>query len=395
VRALISFFILLSCKSDLSHTSSTTATASDNGRIVVGAERISEYIEDIAYKNVAMVVNHSSRVGQRHIVDVLSSTGVKISKIFAPEHGFRGEADAGEKVDDTVDAKTGIPIISLYGKKKKPSAEDLDGIDIIVFDIQDVGVRFYTYISTLHYIMEAAAEGNIQVIVLDRPNPNGHYIDGPVLEEAFESYVGMHRVPVVYGMTIGEYAIMINGEKWLSNGLQCRLKIITCLNYDHETRYILPVKPSPNLPNALSIAHYPSLCFFEGTTMSIGRGTQSPFQVIGHPDLIDMPYKFTPVSTPGAKFPKHQYKNCYGMDLTNKSPRNKGIDLSYLIYFYDLSKQHQFDYFNEGVFFDLLAGTDKLKQMVIEGKTETQIRESWQEDINRFKKVRLKYLIYD
>ncbi len=393
VRLFISILLFIACKSEAPRQDKSLYL--DDGRIVVGAERVAEYIDDVAYKNIAVVVNHSSLVKERHLVDVLTTTGVKVNKIFAPEHGFRGTADAGEKVDDNVDEKTGIPVVSLYGKKKKPSDGDLEGIDLIIFDIQDVGARFYTYISTLHYVMEAAAENNIQVIVMDRPNPNGNYIDGPVLEEAYESYVGMHPVPVVYGMTIGEYARMINGEGWLKDGLQCRLKIMTILNYDHNTRYILPVKPSPNLPNSLSIANYPSLCFFEGTTMSIGRGTDKPFQVIGHPDLVDMLYTFTPKSGPGSKYPKHLHKSCYGLDLSGKSPRPGQIDLSYLIYFYDLSKEHDFDFFNEDLFFDLLSGTDSLKKMIIEGKTEAEIRDSWKDDLDRFKVIREKYLIYN
>jgi uncharacterized protein YbbC (DUF1343 family) len=393
VRLLLSILLFIACKSETTQQSNILPV--DDGRIVVGAERVSEYIADVAYKNIAVVVNHSSLVRDRHLVDVLTSTGIKVQKIFAPEHGFRGTADAGEKVDDNIDEKTGIPVVSLYGKKKKPSQEDLEGIDLIIFDIQDVGARFYTYISTLHYVMEAAAENNIQVIVMDRPNPNGDYVDGPVLEQEFKSYVGMHPVPVVYGMTIGEYARMINGEGWLKDDLQCRLKIMTILNYDHNTRYILPVKPSPNLPNSLSIANYPSLCFFEGTTMSIGRGTDKPFQVIGHPDLVDMLYIFTPKSGPGSKNPKHLLKNCYGLDLSEKTPRPGQLDLSYLLYFYDLSKEHNFDFFNEDLFFDLLSGTDSLKQMIIDGKTEQEIRNSWKEGLDSFKIIRGKYLIYD
>ncbi|MDA8692674.1 DUF1343 domain-containing protein [Saprospiraceae bacterium] len=393
VRLFLSIILFIACKND--RLPQDIKPSEDNGRIIVGAERVAEYIDDLAFKNVGVVVNHSSMVGDRHLVDMLTTIGVKVDKIFAPEHGFRGEADAGEKVDDSVDSKTGIPVISLYGKKKKPSKEDFAGLDVIVFDIQDVGARFYTYISTLHYIMETAAETNVQVMVMDRPNPNGSYVDGPILEEAFKSYVGMHPVPVVYGMTIGEYARMINGEGWLDEGIQCRLKIMTILNYDHQSQYILPIKPSPNLPNALSIANYPSLCFFEGTTMSIGRGTDNPFQLIGHPKLIDMPFTFTPVSMPGAKYPKHLLTPCYGLDLSGKTPKPGQLDLSYLLYFYDLSKEEKFQYFNDDLFFDLLAGTDQLKKMVMEGKTETEIRASWQEGLDDFKTTREKYLIYN
>ena len=393
VRLILSILLFIACKND--RVDHDIKPAYDNGRIIVGAERVAEYIDDLAFKNVGVVVNHSSMVGDRHLVDMLTSIGVKVKKIFAPEHGFRGEADAGEKVNDSVDKKTGIPVTSLYGKKKKPSQDDFAGLDVIVFDIQDVGARFYTYISTLHYIMETAAETSVQVMVMDRPNPNGNYVDGPILEEAFKSYVGMHPVPVVYGMTIGEYARMINGEGWLENGVQCRLKIMTILNYDHQSKYILPIKPSPNLPNDLSIAHYPSLCFFEGTTMSIGRGTESPFQLIGHPQLIDMPFTFTPKSMPGAKYPKHLLTPCYGLDLSSKTPKPQQLDLSYLLYFYDLSQEEKFQYFNDDLFFDLLAGTDKLKKMVIEGKTESEIRASWKDGLDAFKITREKYLIYN
>ncbi len=394
VYTLIILLVVSSCKSEPA-VSSSAASDQQDGRIIVGAERVGDYIEDITFKKVGLVVNHSSMIGHRHIVDVLLPLGIQVEKIFSPEHGFRGEADAGEKVADNIDPKTGIEVVSLYGDLKKPRKEDLKDIDILIFDIQDVGVRFYTYISTLHYVMEAAAENNIQVLVLDRPNPNGHYIDGPVLESAFSSFVGMHRVPVVYGMTIGEYAMMINGEGWLSDGIQCRLKVIPCLNYDHNTQYVLPIKPSPNLPNALSIAHYPSICFFEGTSVSVGRGTDHPFQVIGHPDFIDMNYEFTPISKSGAKYPKHQNKLCHGMDLKSKKPRPDKIDLSYLIYFYDTAKDLDLPFFNEGAFFDLLAGTDQLKKSIIEGKSEKEIRSSWMADLDQFKAVRSKYLLYD
>ncbi len=392
MRYILSALLLLACKSELPQV--TNPDKNDDGRIIVGAESVEDYIEDIAFKNVAMVVNQSSHVSKKHLVDVLLSMGVTVSKIFAPEHGFRGKADAGEKINDGKDSKTGLDIISLYGKKKKPSAQDLKGVDIILFDIQDVGVRFYTYLSTLHYIMEAAAENNIKVIVLDRPNPNAHYVDGPVLEPSFSSYVGLHPVPVVYGMTIGEYAQMINGEKWLKDGVKCDLKVIPCKNYNHNMSYVLPIKPSPNLPNAMAVGHYPSLCFFEGTTLSVGRGTAFPFQAIGHPQAMDVTFKFEPKPTEGAKHPKHQFETCYGLDLRNKLPRKDKLDLTYLLYFYDMSKEFDFEFFNKDVFFDLLAGTDKLKKMILAGKSESEIRESWQAGLDHFKSVRDKYLIY-
>lgn len=392
MRILLSLIILFACRPEAQKKETYVV---DDGRIIVGAERVEDYIEEIAFKNVAVVVNQSSLVSKKHLVDVMLAMGIEISKIFAPEHGFRGIADAGEKIEDGKDSKTGLPIISLYGKKKKPSTEDLKGIDVILFDIQDVGVRFYTYLSTLHYVLEAAAENNIKVIVLDRPNPNAQYIDGPIMEEAFKSYVGMHPVPVVYGMTIGEYAHMINGEKWLNDSIQCDLTVMKCKNYNHSLQYVLPVKPSPNLPNAMAVANYPSLCFFEGTTVSIGRGTDTPFQIVGHPDAMDMTYTFTPESKPGAKYPKHQFKTCYGIDLTQKKPKAGGLDLSYLLYFYDMSKEFKFQFFNNDVFFDLLAGTDQLKAMIEAGKSESEIKQSWEAGLVKFKLTREKYLIYD
>lgn len=366
--------------------------------IIPGAERLPEYYPLIKGKNIGMVVNQTSRVKQKHLVDTLSGIGVRIKTIFAPEHGFRGEADAGEKIIDGKDSATGLPVISLYGSKKKPSRDDLAGIDIMLFDIQDVGVRFYTYISTLHYVMEACAENQIPLLLLDRPNPNGHYIDGPVLQKTFTSFVGMHPVPVVYGMTIGEYAMMINGENWLPNSLQCSLNIIKCLQYNHAQMYELPVKPSPNLPNLRSILLYPSLCFFEGTTLSMGRGTDKQFQVIGHPALSS-DFSFTPVSKPGAKSPVWQDKVCYGEDLTKKTIQQlldkKSLEISYLIKYYKLLESRGEKFFLENDFFDKLAGTDSLRKMLMQGKDEKNIRDSWQIDLENFKKVRKKYLLYE
>ncbi len=366
-----------------------------DGRITPGAERLSLYYHELNNKNVALVVNQTSRIGAKHLVDHFQEKNINIKKIFSPEHGFRSDADAGETIENSIDSKIGIPIISLYGKQKKPSAEHLDSIDLIVFDIQDVGVRFYTYISTLHYVMEAAAEQNIPLIVLDRPNPNRHLIDGPVLESEFKSFVGMHKVPVAYGMTIGEYAQMINGEAWLANGNSCDLTIISCVNYDSNSQYILPIKPSPNLPNAISIALYPSLCFFEGTAISVGRGTEHPFQVIGHPEFNNFEFKFTPKATQGAKYPKHQDQQCFGLDLRKNRPRIDRLDLSYLIDFYHLAQKSDLEYFNQNNFINLLAGTDHLRLMIEEGKTEDEIRSSWQKDLEEFKNIRSKYLIYN
>jgi len=364
-----------------------------------GAYSTSEYLELLSNKKIAIVANQTSVIrnapgtGYTHLVDSLASLGVDIVKVFAPEHGFRGQLDAGEKVEDQKDPKTGLPIISLYGKNKKPTGEQLSGIDLVVFDIQDVGARFYTYISTLHYIMEACAENGISLLVLDRPNPNGHYIDGPVLETEFTSFVGMHPVPVVYGMTIGEYGRMINGEKWLKNGIQCKLTVIGLKGYDHNTSYELPIKPSPNLPNGKAINLYPSLCFFEGTTVSCGRGTEQQFQIFGSPELPEnvFPYTFTPEPNFGSKYPKHQGKRCFGRNLQN-TDRLKELNLEWLIEAYQNHKSKD-SFFND--FFVKLAGTAELRKNIEEGLSPDSIRELWQEDLKLFKAIREKYLLYD
>jgi uncharacterized protein YbbC (DUF1343 family) len=367
--------------------------------IKTGAERTSLYLGLLKGKNVAVVANQTSILEKSnikkeksefvHLVDSLLSLGINVKKVFAPEHGFRGKADAGEVVKDGFDTKTGLSIISLYGKNKKPSAKQLKDIDVVVFDIQDVGARFYTYISSLHYVMEACAEVGISVIILDRPNPNGHYIDGPVLELEYKSFVGMHKVPVVYGMTIGEYGQMINGEKWLKNGVQCDLKVITLDNYNHNTTYHLPVKPSPNLPNDKSINLYPSLCFFEGTTVSAGRGTEMQFQIYGSPFLSKSDFTFTPQPNKGAKYPKHENKLCFGENLQEAENLNK-IDLSYLIKAYNLNSSKEF--FNN--FFTKLAGTKKLQQQIENHLSEKEIRKTWEKDLNEFKITRNFYLLY-
>lgn len=363
-------------------------------KLTLGIERRLEYLPLLEGKNVALVVNQTSTDGENHLVDILLSEKVAVKTIFAPEHGFRGKADAGEKVKDGVDVKTGIPITSLYGSHKKPTPEDLKGIDIVVFDIQDVGARFYTYISTLHYIMEACAENKIKVLVLDRPNPNGHFVDGNVLDLEFKSFVGMHPIPIVHGMTIAEYAQMINGEKWLENGIQCDLELVKCENYDRNIIYELPIKPSPNLPNAKSINLYPSICFFEGTQISIGRGTEFPFQVIGSPLTLKegTTFTFTPKSTSGAKYPKHENKVCYGVDLRNEKTLNQ-IDLTFLIQYYNsyTDKDH---FFLKNNFIDLLAGTDQLRKDIQTGKTVEEIRASWEPALSEFKETRKKYLLY-
>jgi len=394
-----------SCKENIEENFSTnnfgagSTIETDYVGIVPAADRIAVYAPLLRSKKVGLVVNQTSAVGDRHLLDSLLSLEVDVAKVYTPEHGFTGTADAGEKIADS--KRANIPIVSLYGKKKKPSPEDLAGIDILVFDIQDVGVRFYTYISTLHYIMEAAAENHIPLIVLDRPNPNGFYVDGPILESAFKSFVGMHPVPVVYGMSIGEYATMINGEGWLEGGQTCDLKVIECKYYDHTMTYDLPIKPSPNLPNLRSILLYPSLCFFEGTTVSVGRGTDQQFQLFGHPALKDkMPYKFTPVSKPGAKSPKHMGKECYGMEFHHMDSstlhNDKRLQLGFLLRMYKEVTATGEDFFLvNNNFFDKLAGSESLKKMISQGFSEEEIVASWQDDLEKFKQVRAKYLLYD
>lgn len=362
--------------------------------IIVGAEQFHLYSGLLKDKNVGVVANQTSYLPKEneHLVDFLISKKVSVKKVFAPEHGFRGTADPGEHVKDGIDSKTGVPLISLYGNNKKPSPEQLKGIDVVVFDIQDVGARFYTYISTLHYVMEACAELGIPVIVLDRPNPNGHYFDGPILEKKYQSFVGMHPVPVVHGMTIGEYAKMINGEGWLNKGVKCELSVIKMENYTHKTPYSLPIKPSPNLPNDRAINLYPSLCFFEGTLINAGRGTEMQFQVFGAPSLpaSKYPFEYTPQPNEGAKDPKFRGKLCHGKDL-RKQPRLSEINLEWLIDAYNANGMKK-DFFNS--FFVKLAGTQKLQQQIEQGLSAEQIRNSWKEGMEKFGKVRERYLLY-
>lgn len=375
----------------------------------LASERTEEYLPLLKGKRVAVVTNQTgivhiskglknletgeSKSSYKHIVDYLIENQVVVKKIFAPEHGFRGTNDAGEKVNNEWDQKTNLPIISLYGNSKKPKAENLQDVDVIVFDIQDVGVRFYTYISTLHYVMEAAAENNIPIIVFDRPNPNGHYIDGPILEEDCKSFVGMHPVPVVYGMTIGEYAQMINGEGWLQNGEKADLKVIKMNHYQHNMTYDLPIKPSPNLPNAQSIALYPSLCFFEGTSVSVGRGTDFAFQVFGAPYLTG-DFQFTPKPNVGANNPLYNGKQIVGTDLRNYPSRMNHLNLSWLIEARNQNKTSNTPFWNKDMFINLLAGTKKFKEQIDQGLTEAEIRATWQEGIEKFKTIRAKYLLY-
>jgi len=369
----------------------------DSTSIITGAERVAFYHPLLKDKKVALVVNQTSIVKDKHLVDTLLKLGVNIQVIFAPEHGIRGKADAGEIISDTKDSKTGLPVISLYGKKKKPLAEDLRNVDLILFDIQDVGVRFYTYISTLHYVMEACAENNLPLILLDRPNPNAYFVDGPMLDPAYKSFIGMHPVPVVYGMTIGEYAQMINGEGWLTNKATCKLTVIDCKNYTHDSYYELPVKPSPNLPNIRSVLLYPSTCFFEGTTLSLGRGTEKQFQVIGHPK-IKSEYSFTPMPNEGAKDPPLNGQKCYGTDLSNVTTgsiiQSKKIDLSYLLEYYKKMTDLNEKFFLDNNFIDKLAGSDQLRKQILAGKNEQEIKETWKPGLEVFHKIRAKYLIY-
>ncbi len=368
--------------------------------IVVGANQISEYIDNLKTKNIGIVANHTSVIFKKnntytHLVDSLLSLRMNIKKIFTPEHGYKGENYNGENVPDDIDKNSGISIISLHGKEReygKISDDDLIDIDIMIFDIQDVGTRFYTHISTLHYVMEACARNNIPLLVFDRPNPNGSYIDGPVLEDQNKSFVGMHPVPIVYGMTIGEYSLMINGEGWLTKNLKCELKVIKLLNYKHHYNYSLIIKPSPNLPNDRSILLYPSLCLFEGTNVSVGRGTSNQFQVYGSPYLNPKIYKytFTPKPNKGSKFPPHNNKKCYGIDLRDNLLERK-LNLSYIIDAYN-NTQNQDKFFNN--YFIKLAGTEELKNQIINNLDEEMIRKSWKEKIDKFKLVRSKYLIY-
>ncbi|WP_068839880.1 exo-beta-N-acetylmuramidase NamZ family protein [Pontibacter akesuensis] len=357
-----------------------------------GAERMELYLPKLQGKRVGLVVNQTSTIGNTHLVDTLISRGVDVNIIFAPEHGFRGEADAGAHIKDAKDPKTGLPIISLYGTNKKPLPEQIKNLDVLLFDIQDVGTRFYTYISTMHYVMEAAAENGKEVFILDRPNPNGHYVAGPVLEKEQKSFVGMHPIPIVHGLTVGELAMMINGEKWLEGQRQANLTVVPMTGYTHNTAYDLPVKPSPNLPNAQAIALYPSLCLFEGTNVSVGRGTDAPFQLIGSPNYTNKDFSFTPQSTPGASSPPHKGVTCYGMDL--RAPADaQPFTLAYLLEMYQNSSDKE-KFFNSNNFFDRLAGTSKLQQQIKAGKTEAEIVASWEPALSKYKTSRKQYLLY-
>ncbi len=364
--------------------------------LLVGAQQTETYLPILKNKTVGILANQTSVIfkedGYTHLVDSLLSLNVAVKKVFAPEHGFRGIADAGEYVKDGVDSGSGVPIVSLYGANKKPDAKTLNGLDVVIFDVQDVGARFYTFLSTLHYIMETCAELGITVLVLDRPNPNGHYVDGPILDLNNSSFVGMHPVPIVHGMTVGEYAKMINGEGWLSEGVQCTLKVIPVENYTHQTVYNLPINPSPNLPNAAAINLYPSLCLFEGTNVSVGRGTELQFQVFGSPFLEGSDYNFEFIPTPnvGAKYPKHDAKICKGLNL-KEHPNLSHLELKWLLEAYQ-NTENKSEFFNP--FFTKLSGVKLLQNQIEAGLSADEIRESWKPDLERYKLLRTPYLLY-
>ncbi|ALW86600.1 hypothetical protein AUC43_16845 [Hymenobacter sedentarius] len=363
-------------------------------RIVVGAERLEKYLPQLKNKRVGLVINQTSRVGNAFLVDTLRARGVNVTAIFAPEHGFRGEEADGATIKDGRDARSGVPVRSVYGKTKKPTPEMLADVDVLVFDIQDVGARFYTFISTLHYVMEAAAEQNKPVLVLDRPNPNGDLVDGPILEPAHKSFVGLDPLPIAHGLTVGELANMINGEKWLAGGQRCRLTVVpVAAGYTHATAYHLPVRPSPNLPTDQSIRLYPSICLFEGTNVSVGRGTSTPFEVIGSPSQpATRPFSFTPKPNAGSPAPPLNGQLCYGLNLADAPAReSSGLVLKYLLDFYQQSTDKA-NFF--GKYFEQLTGTPALRQQIITGKSEAEIRSSWQPGLDKFKTLRRKYLLY-
>lgn len=364
-----------------------------------GADRLEELFPLLENKRISLVVNQTSLVQNVHLLDTLYNKGVHITQVFAPEHGFRGDADAGEFIKNGKDYRTQVPIISLYGKNKKPQPAQLQQTDIVIFDIQDVGARFYTYISTMFYVMQACAENNKELIILDRPNPCD-YIDGPVLDMKYKSFVGMLPIPVLHGCTIGELAQMINGEGWLGNNLQCPLKVITIEDWKHGQPYSLPVKPSPNLPNDQAIALYPSLCPFEGTSVSVGRGTDFPFQIIGSPTTKNLKFHFMPHSMKGSdKHPLHQDAYCYGLNLSSEKNIPKGFSLQYVIQFYNyfqnLTKHAEKEFFTRPHWFDLLMGTNQVRLDILKNKTEEQIRSAWQKKLNQYKEIRKKYLLYE
>lgn len=393
------FLILLTCCgwiNEKTHLKIQSFSGNNITEIIVGAELTELYFDILKDKRIAVVCNHTSYIKNKHLIDTLLSSGFIVLRVFVPEHGFRGEAEAGESVNDQIDNKTKLPIISLYGKTKKPLPEHLQGIDIVVFDIQDVGARFYTYVSTLHYVMESCAEQKIPLLILDRPNPNGFYVDGPILEPEYRSFVGMHSIPIVYGMTIGELALMINEEGWLKNGIKCQLTIIPLKGYTHSSLYKPPIAPSPNLQSYEAIILYPSLCLFEGTDVSVGRGTDFPFLVIGHPLWPDSSFSFVPRSRPGfALRPHHLNMTCYGRYLSDYADsiiRNPYIRIEFVIEAYQLLKDKT-NFFSQSSF-DRLAGTSALRYHILSGLSAEQIRQSWVAQIQAFKQIRKKYLLY-
>jgi uncharacterized protein YbbC (DUF1343 family) len=370
-----------------------TLTNDDN--TLNGAEQVNAYLDLLKNKKVAIVANHTSMVGATHLVDTLVSLKVQVVKVFAPEHGFRGMADAGEKVNTATDEKTGLPIISLYGKNKKPTVDQLKDVDVVLFDIQDVGARFYTYISTMTYVMEACAENKKQVIVLDRPNPNGFYVDGPVMQPALKSFVGMHPIPIVHGMTVGEYAQMLNGEKWLANGVQCNLQVIPIKNYNHLSLYQVPIPPSPNLKSMMAIYFYPTTCLFEGTNLSVGRGTNDPFTMAGSPVYTNYSFNFTPVSKPGAKDPKFKDQVCYGIDFKDATHGSDQalheIHIEWIVEMYQ-AYENKDEFFTS--FFDQLVGNTSVKADILNGTDGEKLKTLWKTEVDQFKKIRKKYLLY-
>ena len=386
IKYLLFLFCCIQCSN-----SSQLQNRFEKTAVEVGAQQLDKFLPLLKDKRVALVVNQTSVVGNTHLVDTLLSKGVNIVQIFGPEHGFRGTAADGEHVDDSHDSKTGIPVFSLHGISKKPTPAQVANIDLIIFDIQDVGASFFSYISTMHYLMDACAENGKPMIILDRPNPNGGYVDGPVRIPEFKYFLRMHPLPIVHGLTVGELAMMINGEGWLESGVKCDLTVIWVKNWSHQDEYSLPIRPSPNLPNDQAIKLYPSLCLFEQTVISVGRGTTMQFQVLGNPELKEMNFQFTPVSMKGiSNTPPHENKVCYGIDLRSEKIERK-LDFSYLIKFYSLYPNKE-KFFLE--FFDKLSGTKELRLQIINGYTEEQIRASWEPELSQYKEMRKKYLLY-
>lgn len=396
--AVAAFWALVGCAADTSPQNNTAKLAETtqpdsllaDTLVRVGAARMDAYRPLLEGKRLALTVNHTSRIGHRHLVDTLQALGLDVRKVFAPEHGYKGDADAGKKIEDGQHQMPSIEVVSLYGKRYKPEPQHMDSLDLVIFDMQDVGARFYTYISTMTNVMEACAEAGVPMLILDRPNPNGHYVDGPVLESHRKSFVGMHPIPIVHGLTVGELALMINGEGWLKDSLRCELSVIRCQGWDHAKAYELPIRPSPNLPNTQSIRLYPSLCLFEGTVASVGRGTDFPFQVVGHPDFDTAAFSFTPQSVAGAQKPKYHRTTCYGQDF-RRYPIGDSLDLQPILQMHAYLKGKG-RFFNS--YFPLLAGNDSLEAQIRRGATAREIRLSWQPELDQFRRLRKQYLLY-